>query len=127
MQRIYLVTKDGAVSTVHMPYELALSKLRTGEIEEVYEIPGVPETFKGVRLREYPARPSDCFYRGSLDQSKCTLTESDATANAGAASEKRVQRAREKVSAWPYSHDDRAVVISAGIIHGATIVSSLPA
>lgn len=127
MQRIYLVSQDGAVSTVHMPYDLALEKLRAGEIEEVYDTPGQPQTFRGVRLREYPAKPSDTFHRGSLDQSKCTLTESDSAANAGAASEKRIARAREKVAAWPWAHDDRAVVVSAGIIHGATIVSSLQA
>ncbi len=127
MQRIYLVSRDGAVSSVHIPYHLALEKLRSGEIDEVYEIPGKPATFKGVRLRESPAKQPDSFFRGSLDQSKCSLPESDSAANAGAASEKRIARARGKVCAWPLAHDDRAVVISAGMIHGATVIPSLPA
>ncbi len=114
MQRIYLVTKDGSVSSVHMPYDLAFSKLREGTIEEVYETPGHPETFKGVRLCEKPGQPRENFYRGSLDLSKSTITHEQSARNAEAVADKFYNFDRERVIAWPFEHDRRNVVISAG-------------
>ncbi len=115
-----------------MPYEMALSKLRSGEIEEVYEIPGIPESFKGVRLCEKPGTPRSDFYRPTLDSSDTAISPDVSLNNAGfffksgpKAAECVV--AHDYVCAYPYAHDNRAVVISAGLIHGATIVSSLPA
>ncbi len=114
MQRIYLVSKDGAVSSVHMPYELALEKLRIGTIEEVYAIPGDPSTFKGVRLCEEPGKPRESFYRGSLDLSKSTITQRQSERNAEAVADSFWNFDRLRVAAWPGEHDRRNVIISAG-------------
>lgn len=114
MQRIYLVSQDGAVSSVHMPYELAIEKLRTGEIEEVYETPGDPSTFRGVRLCERRGQPRQDFYRGSLDLSKATITQAQSERNAEAVADSFWNFDRLRVAAWPNEHDRRNVIISAG-------------
>lgn len=114
MQRIYLVRQDGAVSNVHMPYDLAIEKLRAGEIEEVYDKPGVPQSFKGVRLRESPLPANERFHRGSTFNTDCCLTESDSLGNAGALGQIANRIASDRVCKWPIIHDTLAVVISAG-------------
>lgn len=67
--------------------------------------------------------------------SACTLTRSDVEHNGlGKAfsslgitdSIRAIERAESKVNAWPETHDDRAVVISAGKVHGAILVESIP-
>src|SRR5579871_1263578 len=64
-------------------------------------------------------------------QSPCTLTESDVKNNAfGKAfsalgntdSIRALDRAVNKVDAWPDEHDRKAVVISAGKVHGVIVV-----
>lgn len=67
--------------------------------------------------------------------SACTLTRSDVENNGlGKAfsalgvtdSIRAIERAENKVTAWPETHDTRAVVISAGKVHGAILVESIP-
>ena len=90
----------------------AISAMRDGRIEEIYSAEGA---FMGVTLCEKAApNPAEAFYRGSLTLSKSTLTDKDVEANVGAAKPLKVRRVQEKVAAWPFEHDDLAVVISAG-------------
>ena len=38
-----------------------------------------------------------------------------------------LERAEDKVAAWPHTHDDRAVVICAGKVFGVTVLEQIPA
>lgn len=121
INRVPVVSESDYSFRFWMKFKDALDGLRQRKIEQAFDSTG---KFVGVIIRESPAKDRST-YRSSRNQSKATLTEADSQANAGAASEKRIERARDKVAAWPGAHDDRAVVISAGLIHGATLVPSL--
>ena len=114
-RRIYVLHSENHQQIGWMKQSDAISAKREGRLEEIYSSSG---TFLGVMLRESPLKPSDEFHRGSLDLSKSTLTDKDVMANAGAAKPLHIRRVREKVAAWPYEHDDLAVVISAGRVYG---------
>lgn len=106
-----------------MPFDLALRKLRDGEVEEVYEIPGKPLTFKGVRLKEkYSVKPD--FHRPSLDSSDTGISEMTSFNNAGfffrgGSKISECREAHDIVEEYPFAHDSKAVVICAGKVYGA--------
>lgn len=118
MQRIPVLTQSGQSTCLWMAFNTAVAKLRAGEIDEFYSTPGKPETFKGVILRESKVQERETFVKPSLDTSAASITDGDCEANAGAADRHRVIVAREKVTSWPYEHDQNNVVISAGIAYG---------
>ena len=104
-----------------------------GKSKKSMTIPGIAESFKGVRLCEKPGTPRSDFYRPTLDSSDTAISPDVSVNNAGLFFQIWVSAwheciaAHDYVCAYPAAHDDRAVVISAGMIHGATVVSSLPA
>ena len=69
------------------------------------------------------------------DSSPCTLTLSDMQNNAlgkyfnwlgSTDSIRAIERATAKVDAWPEEHDEKAVIISAGEVHGAAFYCPWP-
>lgn len=67
--------------------------------------------------------------------SACTLTLSDTQNNAfgqhfkalgSTDSIRAIDRAIDKIAMWPYVHDDRTVIISAGVVHGVVEMETIP-
>jgi len=67
--------------------------------------------------------------------SACTLTLSDTQNNAFGQhfkalgptdSIRAIDRAMDKIAMWPYVHDDRNLIISAGVVHGLTVMEAIP-
>jgi hypothetical protein len=107
----------------------AFDAMRAGRAEEVYSD---THEFIGIIMLEKPVSLSPQFHRPSLDSSDPAISDRTCFYNAGyyfpdGPEEAPCIASHDLVTEYPAIHDDRAVTICAGKIHGATIVSSLPA
>ena len=106
----------------------AFQALKDGRAEEIHND---AREFVGIILRDKAAPLKPQFHRPSLDSSDTAISDETSFQNAGyffpsGPEQPACESAHEIVVHYPEAHDTLAVVICAGTVHGAKILSHIP-